>query len=69
MRAWARSCARLLVPSRALAREARSRLGVEPARIRIVPNGVDSEHFARRPLGAGARLAHRHRWLVEAPQG
>src|SRR5204862_5609653 len=59
----------LLVPSDALAREASGRLGVEPARIRTVPNGVEPERFDRRPLGARARLAHWRRWLVEDPQG
>ena len=44
-------------------------LGVDPAHVTILPNGVDTDLFNRRQLGIGERLGHWHRWLVEDPQG
>ena len=44
-------------------------LGLDPARIEIVPNGVDTNSFVPLGLSAGRRLDHWRRWLVEDPQG
>jgi glycosyltransferase involved in cell wall biosynthesis len=44
-------------------------LELDPARIDIVPNGVDTSSFEPLGLSGGRRLDHWHRWLVEDPQG
>ena len=44
-------------------------LGLDPARIEIVPNGVDTNSFVPLGLSAEQRLDHWRRWLVEDPQG
>jgi glycosyltransferase involved in cell wall biosynthesis len=68
LRAWARRCALLVVPPGAEA-EAALLLGLERARLRGLPSGVELERFSPRPLAAEARLAFWHRWLVEQPRG
>jgi glycosyltransferase involved in cell wall biosynthesis len=68
LRAWARRCAVLVVPPRAEA-EAALLLGVERAKLRGLPSGVDLERFSRRPLAGEERLAFWRRWLVEQPRG
>ncbi|MBG7605911.1 MAG: glycosyltransferase family 4 protein, partial [Actinobacteria bacterium] len=44
-------------------------LEIDPARIDIVPNGVDTSSFVPLGLSADRRLDLWHRWLVEDPQG
>src|SRR3954447_674529 len=63
LRAWARRCALLVVPPGAEA-EAALLLGVERAKLRGLPSGVDVERFSRRPLAEEDRLAFWRRWLV-----
>ena len=68
LRAWARRCALLVVPPGAEA-DAALLLGLERARLRGLPSGVELERFSPRPLAAGERLAFWRRWLVEQPRG
>jgi hypothetical protein len=64
LRAWARRCALLVVPPGAEA-EAALLLGLERAKLRGLPSGVELERFSRRPLAEHERLAFWRRWLVE----
>src|SRR5207249_7255298 len=68
LRAWARRCALLVVPPGAEA-EAALLLGLERAKLRGLPSGVELECFSRRPLAGDERLAFWRRWLVEQPCG
>jgi glycosyltransferase involved in cell wall biosynthesis len=68
LRAWARRCALLVVPPGAEA-EAALLLGLERAKLRGLPSGVELERFAPRPLATAERLAFWRRWLVERPRG
>jgi glycosyltransferase involved in cell wall biosynthesis len=49
--------------------EAALLLGVERAKLRGLPSGVELERFAPRPLAGEERLALWRRWLVERPRG
>jgi glycosyltransferase involved in cell wall biosynthesis len=69
MRRWARGCERLLVLSPDAVRRVPALLDVDPERVVWAPNGFDPAGFRRRPVAAGARLAHWRRWLVEEPRG
>jgi glycosyltransferase involved in cell wall biosynthesis len=68
LRVWARRCALLVVPPGAEA-EAALLLGLERARLRGLPSGVELERFSPRPLAREDRLAFWRRWLVEQPRG
>jgi glycosyltransferase involved in cell wall biosynthesis len=68
LRAWARRCALLVVPPGAEA-DAALLLGLERAKVRGLPSGVELERFSRRPLAEDERLAFWRRWLVEQPRG
>jgi glycosyltransferase involved in cell wall biosynthesis len=68
LRAWARRCALLVVPPGAEADTARL-LGLERAKVRGLPSGVELERFSRQPLAEDERLAFWRRWLVEQPRG
>jgi glycosyltransferase involved in cell wall biosynthesis len=68
LRAWAERCALLVVPPGAEA-DAALLLGLERARLRGVPSGVELERFSRRPLVGEERFAFWRRWLVEQPRG
>jgi glycosyltransferase involved in cell wall biosynthesis len=68
LRAWAGRCSLLVVPPGAEA-DAALLLGLERAKLRGLPSGVELERFSRRPLAAGERLAFWRRWLVEQPRG
>src|SRR5881392_1482040 len=68
LRAWARRCSLLVVPPGAEA-EAALLLGLERAKLRGLPSGVELERFSRRPLVEDERLAFWRRWLVEQPRG
>ncbi len=49
--------------------EARRLLGTPAEAIEVIPNGVDTEHFDRRELALGERLALLRRLLVDDAQG
>jgi glycosyltransferase involved in cell wall biosynthesis len=68
MRAWARGANLLVLPPGAEA-DAALLLGLERAKLRGLPSGVELEHFSPRPLAAEERLAFWRRWLVEQPRG
>ena len=68
LRAWARRCALLVVPPGAEA-DAALLLGLEQAKLRGLPSGVERERFAPRPLAGEERRAFWRRWLVEQPRG
>ena len=68
LRAWARQCALLVVPPGAEA-DAALLLGLERAKLRGLPSGVELERFSRRPLVGEERFAFWRRWLVEQPRG
>jgi len=68
LRQWARASA-ALVCLPATSDEAAVLLGVGPARLESLPNGVDPELFSRRPLSGTSRLAFWRHWLVEDPRG
>ena len=68
LRAWARRCSMLVVPPGAEA-DAALLLGLERAKLRGLPSGVELERFSRRPLAKGEPLAFWRRWLVEQPRG
>ena len=44
-------------------------LGVERAKLRGLPSGVELERFSPRPLAGEERIAFWRRWLVERPRG
>jgi glycosyltransferase involved in cell wall biosynthesis len=44
-------------------------LGLERAKLRGLPSGVELERFSRQPLAEDERLAFWRRWLVEQPRG
>ena len=68
LRTWAGRCALLVVPPGAEA-DAAMLLGLERARLRGLPSGVELERFSRRPLVGEERFAFWRRWLVEQPRG
>ncbi len=69
MRRWAAASSRLIVISPHDRAEAGRLLGIDPARTRWLPNGVDLERFHRREISLDERLARWREWLVEHPQG
>ena len=69
LRAIAARCDRLLVISPTDREAAVSLLGADPAVVECVPDGVDTELFHPRVLGAGQRLDLLRRWLVDDPLG
>jgi glycosyltransferase involved in cell wall biosynthesis len=68
LRAWARGANSLVVPPGAEA-EAASLLGLERAKLRGLPSGVELDRFSPRPLSGEERLGFWRRWLVEQPRG
>jgi glycosyltransferase involved in cell wall biosynthesis len=68
LRAWARRSTLLVVPPGAEA-DAALLLGLEQAKLRGLPSGVERERFSPRPLAGEERLAFWRRWLVEQPRG
>ena len=69
MRAWAAGSERLIVISPNDREQAARLLGIEPARVDWVPNGVDLERFDRAEPSLAERLDHWRRWLVAEPLG
>jgi glycosyltransferase involved in cell wall biosynthesis len=68
LRRWAR-CSAALVCLPATADDAAVLLGVRRGWLHSLPNGVDPQLFARRPLSGASRLAFWRRWLVDDPRG
>src|SRR5207237_10118104 len=66
--AWGGRCALLVAPPGAGA-DAALLLGLERAKLRGLPSGVELERFSRRPPAEDERLAFWRRWLVEQPRG
>jgi len=66
MRGWAATCERVIVLSESQIARAEQRLGVDPGRCVLVPNGYDPEAFRPRHLD---HAAHWRRHLVEEPRG
>lgn len=69
MRRWAAAADHLVVVSPGDRATAGTVLGIEPARVTDVANGVDVDLFRPRLFESGARRACFRRWLVEDPQG
>jgi len=69
MRRWAGACDQIVVQSPDAAAQAEVLLGVDPARVTCVPNGVDVARFDRWPVRGDDRVAFWRRWLVDDPQG
>lgn len=69
MRRWAGRSDRLVVVSAMDHQLALDLLPVDPARVVIVANGVDTDVFAPLALQPVARLAQWRRWLVDDPRG
>jgi glycosyltransferase involved in cell wall biosynthesis len=65
----ARRAAKLVVISPSDRQLAVDLLGVDPADIRVLPNGVDVNRFAAEPLPQTERSMHWRKWLVEEPLG
>jgi glycosyltransferase involved in cell wall biosynthesis len=66
---WARRSRRIICISPTDAAEAVRLLGVSEEAIEVIPNGVDTDLFDRRPLTAEERLELLRLWLVDDPQG
>lgn len=66
MRRWAHGCERLVVLSPSQIPRAERLLGLDPDRLVVLPNGFDSNAFARRQVD---RSAFFHDKLVQAPRG
>ena len=69
LRATARQADRIVVVSAPDVGEAERLLNVDPARVTVVPNGVDTDRFDRQHVPPQRRLARWRRWLVEEPLG
>jgi glycosyltransferase involved in cell wall biosynthesis len=69
MRRWAERSARVLASSAAARADAIHLLGLDPARVEIVPNGVDPRVFDGRRAPRVERAARWRRWLCEDPRG
>ena len=69
MRSWAGRCERLVVISPHDRDKAVALLGIEPARVERIANGVDTERFTARDLPHEERLSLLRRWLVDEARG
>ncbi|MEO8696678.1 MAG: glycosyltransferase family 4 protein [Acidimicrobiales bacterium] len=69
MRRWACESDRVVVISAEGHQLAVALLGVEPARVTTIANGVDPELFAPTVRSPTERLAQWRRWLVDDPRG
>jgi glycosyltransferase involved in cell wall biosynthesis len=68
LRRWAQACTRLIVPPDSEP-HVEALLGVPPARLAVLPSGVELDLFRPRPLSPSARLTFWRSWLVDDPQG
>jgi glycosyltransferase involved in cell wall biosynthesis len=69
MRRWARESDRVVVISAEGHQLAQDLLGVEPARVTTIANGVDPDLFSPIVRSPRQRLAQWRRWLVDDPRG
>jgi len=69
LRAAAQRSHRLIAPSAFVRTQAIHLLGIDEARVTVIPNGVDTAHFQPRTLSPTTTLTHLRRWLVDDPQG
>jgi glycosyltransferase involved in cell wall biosynthesis len=69
LRASARRARATLAISPHVRSEAIRLLGVDPATVHLLRNGVDVERFRPQELTAEQRLAHWLHWLVDSPRG
>lgn len=69
MRRWAAGSGRVIVSAEPSRRDAIERLAIAPARVDVLPNGVDAGVFDGRRLAPGLRARLWRRWLSEAPRG
>jgi glycosyltransferase involved in cell wall biosynthesis len=69
MRGWAQRSSRVIVSSDPSRQDAERLLGIDPARMVVVPNGVDLRLFSGPPATAGQREDLFRRWLCDAPRG
>ena len=67
--AWARAASHVLVSSPPSGADAARLLGVDPSRIRVVPNGADLTLFGGRRASRPEREVLFRRWLVDTPRG
>jgi glycosyltransferase involved in cell wall biosynthesis len=65
----AQDAARVVCTTSADAGHAEELLHVDPARIKIVDNGVDTDYFAPLQLDPESILSNWQKWLVEEPRG
>lgn len=69
MRRWAGASARVIVSSEPSRADAERLLGIDPARLVVVPNGVDLRLFGGPRAGAAERAGLFRRWLCDEPRG
>lgn len=69
LRAMAGASDRVIVASSHVAQRAMSLLRLEPDRVTVIANGVDTGHFRPLRLSTPAKLALLRRWLVDEPLG
>jgi len=69
MRRWAGESDRLVVISAHNHQLALNLLSVDPARVTMIANGVDTEMFSPRVRAPRQRLTQWKRWLVDDPRG
>jgi D-inositol-3-phosphate glycosyltransferase len=69
LREYARLCDRLIALAPHVKETAVDVLGVDPDRIAVLPNGVDTGLFDRRDIPPRVRLQHWRTWLVDDARG
>lgn len=69
MTEWARSSDEVICVSPHDLELAQELLGIDPARLRQLPNGVDTDLFQPRTMDPDERLHQWERWLVDDPRG
>lgn len=69
MRGWAQASARVIVSSEPSRADAERLLGIDPARLVVVPNGVDLRLFSGPRADPARRAALFREWLCAHPRG